>query len=65
MLARNLAAICLIASGLSWPAAAHHSHALYEPRTEITLEGTVKEFQWVNPHSWLYLIVTNADGEEE
>ena len=65
MLARNLSFASLIVFAVAVPAAAHHSHALYEPQTQITLEGTVKEFQWVNPHSWLYLIVTNEAGEEE
>jgi hypothetical protein len=56
------AALALILAGNSW---AHHSHAFYEPDQEITLEGTVREFQWVNPHSWLYLVVTNENGESE
>nr|TFG55210.1 MAG: hypothetical protein E4H34_00920 [Hyphomicrobiales bacterium] len=62
---RNWLALMAYALGLGAPAAAHHSHAMYEPDTQITLEGTVKEFQWVNPHSWLYLIVTNDAGEAE
>jgi hypothetical protein len=47
------------------PAFAHHTHALYEPNMRIDLEGTVKEAHWINPHSWLYLIVTNDAGQEE
>jgi hypothetical protein len=58
-------AAAVIAIGLTVPAMAHHSHAMYEPDTRITLQGTVKEFQWVNPHSWLYLFVTNEAGETE
>jgi hypothetical protein len=35
------------------PALAHHSFAMYDADRTITLQGTVKEFEWVNPHSWL------------
>jgi hypothetical protein len=38
------------------PAAAHHSFAMYDGSKLITVTGTVKEFQWTNPHAilWLY-----------
>lgn len=55
----------IFALGTALPVSAHHTHALYEPNIRIDLEGTVKEFQWINPHSWLYLTVINEDGEEE
>ena len=58
-------AVATLALGLTLPAAAHHTHAMYEPDALITLEGTVKSVQWINPHSWLYLIVTNEAGEIE
>ncbi len=29
------------------------------------MEGTVKEFQWINPHSWIMLTVDNAQGRPE
>ena len=44
------------------PAAAHHSGAMFEERKTITVEGTVKEFQYMNPHSWLLVDVKNKDG---
>ncbi len=53
------------ALGLTLPAAAHHSHAMYDVDLNVTLEGTVTEFQWINPHSWLYISVTNETGESE
>ncbi len=62
---RILLAAATFALGLTLPAAAHHTHAMYEPDALITLEGTVKSVQWINPHSWLYLIVTNESGETE
>jgi hypothetical protein len=39
------------------PALAHHSFAMFDAEKKITLEGTVKEFQWTNPHSWILMNV--------
>ena len=46
---------------LSMPAGAHHSGAMFEPEKTITLKGVVKEFEYTNPHSWLWITVTNDD----
>jgi len=44
------------------PALSHHSTTAYDHSKTIVLSGTVKEFQWTNPHSWVQLIVTDAQG---
>jgi hypothetical protein len=44
------------------PAFAHHSAAMFEDRLVLTLSGTVARFDYVNPHSWLYVNVENDDG---
>jgi hypothetical protein len=44
------------------PASAHHSFAMFDRSKEVTLVGTVKEFQWTNPHCWLQLVVV-SDGQ--
>jgi len=36
---------------------AHHSHAMYDHDRTVTLTGTVKEFQWINPHCWIEVLV--------
>jgi len=41
---------------------AHHSGTMFDDKKEVTVEGVVKEFQYTNPHSWLLVDVTNADG---
>ena len=47
------------------PSFAHHSFAMFDAEKTMTLEGTVKEFQWTNPHSWILLTVNNAQGRAE
>lgn len=41
---------------------AHHSAAMFNAQELVTLQGKVREFQYTNPHSWLIVDVTNADG---
>ena len=54
----------LIAAAL--PLAAHHSFgAEFDASKPITLDGKVVEMEWVNPHSWLTIDVTKADGTVE
>ncbi len=47
------------------PAFAHHSFAMFDADKKMTLEGTIKEFQWTNPHSWILINVPNAAGQPE
>ena len=49
---------------LTAPALAHHSHGNYA-ETFTDLEGTVKAVHFLNPHSWIYLDVTNAAGQKQ
>ncbi|MGC4029367.1 MAG: DUF6152 family protein [Steroidobacteraceae bacterium] len=46
-------------------ALAHHSYAMFDGKREVTIEGTVKEFQWTNPHAWLMVNVPVAGGETQ
>ncbi len=43
-------------------AQAHHSFAMYDPTVTIHLDGTVKEFQWTNPHALLWVLGTTTPG---
>ena len=36
---------------------AHHSTAMYDGQNPITITGTVKKFEWTNPHAFVYLEV--------
>ena len=42
---------------------AHHSAVMFDEQKEITVEGTVKEFQYTNPHSWLLVDVKEKYGK--
>jgi hypothetical protein len=55
------AALTLLAAA---PALAHHSPAAFEPQKTVSLTGTVKEFRWQNPHTWIEILVPNEKGEE-
>jgi len=44
------------------PGSAHHSGAMFDSSVELTMSGTVTRFDYVNPHSWLYVNVENEDG---
>jgi hypothetical protein len=44
---------------------AHHSPAMFDFSKPLSLTGTVRLFQWTNPHSYIQLIVKPADGAEQ
>jgi hypothetical protein len=44
------------------PALAHHSFAPFNMEAEKTISGTVKRFDWTNPHTWIWLDVANDKG---
>jgi Family of unknown function (DUF6152) len=47
------------------PLLAHHSFSSeYESSKRLTLTGKMVNFEWVNPHSWIHVEVTNPDGSK-
>ena len=42
---------------------AHHSFAMFDNAKEQTLDGTIKDFQWTNPHIWIQVNVKGPDGK--
>lgn len=59
---------CLFMSALGlllmWvmPVRAHHSSAMYDHARTVTISGTVRQFEWTNPHIWLWLVVDTESG---
>ncbi|HET7609640.1 MAG TPA: DUF6152 family protein, partial [Gammaproteobacteria bacterium] len=46
-------------------ALAHHSPVMFDQSKPLTLTGTVRQFQWTNPHSYIQLVVKNDAGQDE
>jgi len=44
------------------PASAHHSFAMFDHDHQIKLTGTVKHFQWTNPHVYIEMDAADASG---
>ena len=44
---------------------AHHSFAAFNMQGEKTISGTVKQFDWTNPHTWIWVNVPDAQGNVE
>jgi hypothetical protein len=57
-----LAACAVLALGLGGSAYAHHSMAGFDRAKTVNLMGTVKQFKWANPHSWIEMEVPNDKG---
>ena len=52
----------LAALALAGPCWAHHSFAMFEQTKTVTLQGTVKQFQWTNPHCFVQVLVPSPGG---
>lgn len=46
------------------PAMTHHAGAMYDTDKRVVLTGTVKDFQWTNPHCWIQLLVPPMGSEQ-
>jgi hypothetical protein len=58
----NVQCAALLSCMIGATALAHHSPAIFDQSKEIEIEGTVTEFSWGNPHSWIHLDVTEDNG---
>lgn len=58
----SLMAACAVVVALAAPVLAHHSAAGIDRTKTLVVSGTVKEFRWTNPHSWIDLDVTDEKG---
>lgn len=65
------AAIVVVGLGLvlggvtAGPVLAHHAFsAEFDANQPLHMEGTVVKMEWINPHSWVHIEVTNDDGSK-
>jgi Family of unknown function (DUF6152) len=56
-----VACTCMLALGLG-SAYAHHSMAGFDRNKTVNLVGTIRQFKWANPHSWIEMEVPNDKG---
>ncbi len=60
----KLAVIAVFGLAAVLPAFGHHSFAAeYDANQPVTIKGKVSKVDWVNPHSWVHVDVTGADGK--
>jgi hypothetical protein len=58
-----MAAALLLLAGV--PALAHHAFGSeFDPNRPLLLKGKIVRIEWVNPHAWIHMEVTNPDGKK-
>ena len=57
---RTILVACIFLVGMS--AYAHHSMTGFDRAKNVALTGTIKQFKWANPHSWIDIEVPNDKG---
>lgn len=66
LVSTRLRTLCVLAAGalISIPggAWAHHSFAMFDQTKQVSVSGTVRDFQWTNPHAFIQL--EDAQGKE-
>jgi hypothetical protein len=60
--AQKGAIIASLLAGGTGLAVAHHSAAAFDATTQKTITGTVKKFDYTNPHTWVWIDVPNDQG---
>jgi hypothetical protein len=57
-------AATIVGAAATTPAMAHHSAAMFDMDKTISVSGTVKDFQYTNPHSWLIVMAPGPGGKD-
>src|SRR3954471_23844158 len=59
----KMLAVAVLVLGVAGPALAHHSFAMFDRDKDVTMSGTVTEFEWTNPHVWIHMSVPDSGGK--
>jgi hypothetical protein len=65
MYSKTLGIAGLALSLFALPALGHHSYSMFDDEQLVNLNGTVTDFEWVNPHSWLHVSIMSEGGTAE
>jgi hypothetical protein len=60
----KLAGVALCTNLAAAPVHAHHSFGQFDDKQCVTIEGSIKKFQFSYPHTWLWVVEQGADGVE-
>lgn len=60
---RSVLAVCAVAAAT--PAFAHHSQVMFDSKQCLQMEGTVRNWEFGFPHSWLWIIATGTQGTQD
>jgi hypothetical protein len=58
----RLLSVLAIAMLLAIPVFSHHSFTMFDATKVVTITGTVTDFQWTNPHSYIEIDVPDESG---
>lgn len=61
---RRVTGLSFVCPLFATAALAHHSFAMFDRSQTKTISGTVRQFELINPHSWLRLMVADAHGTQ-
>ncbi len=56
---RTVLGAAVLTAVVAGPSVAHHSASMFDMQKRVEVQGTVKDFRWTNPHSWLVLTATD------
>ena len=59
---RTLLRLISVALPMAMTAWAHHSFTMFDQTKQLTITGTVTEFQWTNPHAYIEIDVPDESG---